>query len=163
MGCLDSLMLSKVNLDIVYIISRHFVILRVPVLLGRPPCVPYQSRKCCPSAYPAASFASNSFPVLLDVERPLELQMCVVVIVDELGDSLVVATAEHAGGGGFGLDCRYRQRGYVYAASSYTYTSSRSMASPQCWDHKSPIMLLASILTAIVSCQCLPSSPASCC
>jgi len=31
--------------------------------------------------------------------------MGVVVIVDELGDGLVVATAEHAGRGGFGLDC----------------------------------------------------------
>jgi hypothetical protein len=49
-------------------------------------------------------FASNSFPVLLDVKGPLELQMGVVVIVDELGDGLVVATAEHAGRSGFGLD-----------------------------------------------------------
>jgi hypothetical protein len=47
---------------------------------------------------------SSSFPVLLDVKGPLELQMGVVIIVDELGDGLVVATAEHAGGGGFWLD-----------------------------------------------------------
>ena len=46
----------------------------------------------------------SSFPVLLDVERPLELQMGVVVIVDELGDGLVVAAEEHARGCGFGLD-----------------------------------------------------------
>jgi hypothetical protein len=30
--------------------------------------------------------------------------MGVVVIVDELGDGFVVATAEHAGGSGFWLD-----------------------------------------------------------
>jgi hypothetical protein len=47
---------------------------------------------------------SSSFPVLLDVKGPLELQMGVVVIVDELGDGFVVATAEHAGGSGFWLD-----------------------------------------------------------
>jgi hypothetical protein len=52
----------------------------------------------------ALVFASSSFPVLLDVEGPLELQMGVVVIVDEFGDGLIVAAAEHAGGGGFGLD-----------------------------------------------------------
>jgi hypothetical protein len=47
---------------------------------------------------------SSSFPVLLDIEGPLELQMGVVVVVDEFGDGLVVATTEHAGGSGFGLD-----------------------------------------------------------
>jgi hypothetical protein len=44
------------------------------------------------------------FPVLLDVERPLELQMGLVVIVDELRNSGVVATAEHARWSGLGLD-----------------------------------------------------------
>lgn len=43
-------------------------------------------------------------PVLLDVEGPLELQVAVVVVVGELRDSLVVATAHHAGGSGLGLD-----------------------------------------------------------
>jgi hypothetical protein len=46
----------------------------------------------------------RSFPVLLDIERPLELQMGVLVVVDELGDGLVVATAEHARRGGLGLN-----------------------------------------------------------
>jgi hypothetical protein len=55
-------------------------------------------------------YARSSFPVLLDVERPLELQMDVVVVVDELGDGLVVATAEHARRGGLGLDCEGCQR-----------------------------------------------------
>jgi hypothetical protein len=44
------------------------------------------------------------FPVLLDIERPLELQMGLVVIVDELRHGGVVATAEHARGSGLGLD-----------------------------------------------------------
>ena len=43
-------------------------------------------------------------PILLDVEGPGELQVSLVVIVDELGDGGVVATAEHTGGSGFGLD-----------------------------------------------------------
>jgi hypothetical protein len=43
-------------------------------------------------------------PVLLDVERPLELQVHVLVVVGEHGGSLVVATAEHAGRCGLGLD-----------------------------------------------------------
>jgi len=43
-------------------------------------------------------------PVFLDVERPGELQMGLLVIVDELGDGGVVATAEHTGGSGFGFD-----------------------------------------------------------
>ena len=46
----------------------------------------------------------RSLPVLLDVERPLKLQMGVVVVVDELGDGLVVASSEYARGCGLGLD-----------------------------------------------------------
>jgi hypothetical protein len=44
------------------------------------------------------------FPVLLDIERPLELEMSLVVIVYELGNGGVVATAEHARGSGLGFD-----------------------------------------------------------
>lgn len=47
---------------------------------------------------------SYCLPVLLDVERPLELQVLVLVVVGEHGGGLVVATAEHAGGRGLGLD-----------------------------------------------------------
>ena len=35
-------------------------------------------------------------PILLDVERPLELQMCLVIVIDEFGDRLVMASTEHA-------------------------------------------------------------------
>lgn len=31
-------------------------------------------------------------PVLLNIERPLELQMRLIVVIDELGDSLVVSS-----------------------------------------------------------------------
>lgn len=48
---------------------------------------------------------NGSFPVLLDVEGPLELHVDVVVIVDELGDGGVVASGEHARGSSLGLDC----------------------------------------------------------
>lgn len=51
------------------------------------------------------SHAIVRLPVLLHVECPLELQMCDVVVVDELGDGLVVAAAYHARGCGLGLDC----------------------------------------------------------
>jgi hypothetical protein len=55
---------------------------------------------------------SRSFPVLLDIKRPLELQVGVVVVVDELGDSLVVATTEHARWGGLRLNCEERQNNW---------------------------------------------------
>lgn len=51
--------------------------------------------------------AERSFPVLLDVERPLELEVGLVVIVDKLGDGRVVAAAEHTRGSGLGFDCRF--------------------------------------------------------
>jgi hypothetical protein len=65
-----------------------------------------------PSLYRRSAVALPlcSFPVLLDVERPLELQVSVVVIIDELGNGLVVATTEHTRRGGFGLDYKGRQR-----------------------------------------------------
>lgn len=43
-------------------------------------------------------------PFLLDLESPVELEMCVVVVVNELGDGLVFASGDHAGGRGIGLD-----------------------------------------------------------
>jgi hypothetical protein len=48
---------------------------------------------------------SHRSPVLLDIERPFELQMGLVVVVDELGDGLVVAAAEQARRRSLGLDC----------------------------------------------------------
>lgn len=41
---------------------------------------------------------SPNLPVLLDVERPLELEMGVVVVVDEFGHGIIVAAGQHAGG-----------------------------------------------------------------
>lgn len=35
-------------------------------------------------------------PVLLDVECPFEGEVVLVVVVDELGDGVVVATGDHA-------------------------------------------------------------------
>jgi hypothetical protein len=35
-------------------------------------------------------------PVLLDVKGPLELQVGLLVIIDELGDGVVMATGHHA-------------------------------------------------------------------
>ncbi len=40
--------------------------------------------------------APHLLPVLLDVKGPLELEVRLVVVVDELGDGFVVASAEHA-------------------------------------------------------------------
>jgi hypothetical protein len=50
----------------------------------------------------------RSCPVLLNVEGPSELQVSLIVIINELGHGGVVATAEHAGGSGLGLDCVVR-------------------------------------------------------
>ena len=36
-----------------------------------------------------------SFPILGNVERPLKFQMCMIVIIDELGDSFVVTPRQH--------------------------------------------------------------------
>ena len=38
----------------------------------------------------------SSFPIFGDVEGPLEFQVCMMIIVNELGDSFVVASGEHA-------------------------------------------------------------------
>lgn len=43
-------------------------------------------------------------PVLGDVEGPLELQVGVVVVVDELRHGVVVATSDHTRGGFLGVD-----------------------------------------------------------
>lgn len=45
-----------------------------------------------------------SFPVLLDVKRPLELQVDVVVIVDKLGNGGVMSSSQHARWGCLMLD-----------------------------------------------------------
>jgi hypothetical protein len=89
------------------------------------------------------TLTSSSFPVLLDVKGPLELQMGVVVIVDELGDGLVMTTAEHARGSGFGFDCEGCQSCAGMEKRSSTYTSSRRMASPRCWDHMNPVVVVS--------------------
>lgn len=44
-------------------------------------------------------------PILLDLESPVKLQMGVVVVVNELGDSLVFTSSNHARGRSVGLDC----------------------------------------------------------
>jgi hypothetical protein len=48
-------------------------------------------------------------PVLGNVKRPLELQVSVVIIVNELGDSVVVTTSNHAGGSLLLVDWKKRQ------------------------------------------------------
>lgn len=46
-----------------------------------------------------------NLPILGNVERPLEQEVGVVVVVEELGHGVVVAAGQHAGGGFFGVDC----------------------------------------------------------
>lgn len=90
---------------------------------------------------------SYCLPVLLDVERPLELQVLVLVVVGEHGGGLVVATAEHAGGCGLGLDWEENNvRSLLVlckARDAVTHTSSRIRACPWCWASKSPGVRLA--------------------
>jgi len=47
----------------------------------------------------------GSLPILLDFESPFELQVGLLVVVHELGDSVVFAPGQHAGRSGFRLDC----------------------------------------------------------
>lgn len=47
---------------------------------------------------------STHLPVLLDVEAPLKLEMSLVVIVDELGNGVVVPTEHHTGWCGLRLE-----------------------------------------------------------
>ena len=78
------------------------------------------------------TFVERSFPVLFDVEGPLELQVDLVVIIDELGDGSVVATAEHARGSGLRFDCGHGSQHGDLLRLSRTYTSSRRTASLLC-------------------------------
>lgn len=50
------------------------------------------------------NFISSFLPVLGDVEGPLEVEVGVVVVVDELGYSVVVATGDHARRGFLGVN-----------------------------------------------------------
>jgi hypothetical protein len=60
--------------------------------------------------------AKKSLPILCNVERPFEQEMGLVVVVDELGDSVVVSSGEHSGGGLFGVD--YNPSGPTIAHTS---------------------------------------------
>lgn len=80
-------------------------------------------------------------PVLLDVERPLELQVHVLVVVGEHGRGLVVAAAQHTSGCGFGLDWEMLlDDWYVEGEDETTYTSSRIRACRWCLVSKSPVV-----------------------
>lgn len=48
---------------------------------------------------------ADLLPVFLDIEGPLELQMRLVVVVDELRDSFIVASTNHTRWRCVGLDC----------------------------------------------------------
>ncbi len=51
-------------------------------------------------------YFSDQLPVLFDVERPLEFQVGVVVIVDKLGDGTVMGASHHSAGRFFRFNCR---------------------------------------------------------
>lgn len=52
---------------------------------------------------------SAKLPVLGNVEGPLEGQMGLLVVVDEVGSGIVVAASQHARGGILLLDCKRGQ------------------------------------------------------
>jgi len=47
----------------------------------------------------------SSLPILLDFESPFELQVSLLVVVHELGHSVVFAPGQHAGRSSFRFDC----------------------------------------------------------
>jgi hypothetical protein len=49
---------------------------------------------------------SHRLPVFANVEAPLELKMRLLIIVNEAGNGIVVATCEHAGRSLLLLDCK---------------------------------------------------------
>jgi hypothetical protein len=85
--------------------------------------------------------------------------MGVLVVIYEFGYGGVVAAAHHAGGSGLGLDCTKGEKGWL-VIFQYTYTSSRRMASPRCWDRRNPATRI-SISTNDGMVLNLPTSPGS--
>lgn len=65
---------------------------------------------------PLKNFNAGTFqeflrlPVLGDVEGPLEEEVGVVIIIEELGDSVVVAAGNHARGSLLFVDCKREPR-----------------------------------------------------
>lgn len=47
----------------------------------------------------------ENLPVLADIETPLKLKVLLLIVVNEAGDGVVVATGEHAGRSLLLLDC----------------------------------------------------------
>lgn len=90
------------------------------------------SRRNAQLSHVSSLTPSHRSPVLLDVERPLELQVSLVVVVDELGDSLVVAATEQTGGRSLGLDCALLAWTPSDSIAMTPYTSSRTKACPPC-------------------------------
>ena len=70
----------------------------------------------------SAKASTRSVPVLLDVERPLKLQVCLVIVVDEFRDSFVVSSADHTGWCGLTLDCASISRVSVASSTSTRVT-----------------------------------------
>ena len=83
----------------------------------------------------AIQYFSDRLPVLFDVERPLEFQVGVVVIIDKLGDGIVMGASHHSAGRFFRFDCRS-----VFSITNkvnklrMSYKSSHKMAFHSCWD-----------------------------
>lgn len=78
-------------------------VFRVKQLRLSQPCLCRQFMIACG----AGSIALKShLPFLGDIEGPLELQVRLLVVVDEVGDGVVVAAGEHTRGCVFLLDFR---------------------------------------------------------
>ena len=63
------------------------------------------NRDPCPGIWKFEFKLELDLPIFGNVERPLEQEMGVVVVVEELGHGIVVSAGQHAGGGFFGVDC----------------------------------------------------------
>lgn len=53
-------------------------------------------------------------PVLADVERPFELQVCVFVVVHKHRDSVVMSACQHARRRFLGVDCKHKSEASPY-------------------------------------------------
>ena len=77
-------------------------------------CVPPPPTVAATGVPPATPFTLGMpLPVLANVERPLEFQMSVIVVVNKRRDSVVVPTGDHSGWSLLRVDCMSNVRNIV--------------------------------------------------
>ena len=79
----------------------------------------------------------RSFPVLRDIKRPLEFQVLVIIVIDELGHSFIMASCHYSGWGFVRCDYHALSKSCTKFFRT-TYISFRKRACPRCLGHSFP-------------------------